>query len=86
VRDMVFGCMEHHTWNYMWGRGRLDIETITDQITDIICHGILASNRSTTVQRESDRLAGLVDQLQRLVSPHTGSEAADGAILSSGAT
>jgi len=71
VRDMVFGCIERHSWNYMWGRGGLDIETIADQIIAIVCDGILAPNRTAAVRRESDRLAGLVDRLEKLLPPGT---------------
>lgn len=69
VRDMVFGCIERHSWNYMWGRGELDVETIADQIVTIICDGILAPNRTAAVRGESDRLAGLVDRLENLLPP-----------------
>jgi AcrR family transcriptional regulator len=74
VRDMVLGCIERHSWNYMRGRGELDIETIADQIIAIACNGIWAPNRTAAVRRESDRLAGLVDRLERLLPPRTGRE------------
>ncbi|MBP1688085.1 MAG: TetR/AcrR family transcriptional regulator [Deltaproteobacteria bacterium] len=74
VRDMVFGCIERHSWNYLWGRGGLDVETIADQIIAIICDGILTPNRTAAVRGESDRLAGLVDRLERLLPPRTGRE------------
>jgi AcrR family transcriptional regulator len=74
VRDMVFGCIERHSWNYMWGRGGLDIDTIADQIIAIVCDGILAPNRTAAVRRESDRLAGLVDRLEQLLPPRPGRE------------
>ncbi|MFN8626175.1 MAG: TetR/AcrR family transcriptional regulator [Candidatus Binatia bacterium] len=71
VRDMVFGCIERHSWNYMWGRGGLDVDTIVDQIVAIICDGILAPNRTVAVRDDSDRLAGLVQRLENLLPPHT---------------
>ncbi|MFT3792260.1 MAG: TetR/AcrR family transcriptional regulator [Rudaea sp.] len=40
TRDLVFGAMEHLTWNYVNGRGRLDIERIADTLTAMVCDGI----------------------------------------------
>src|SRR3546814_4190075 len=35
LRDMVYGATEHHSWNYVCGRGALDIDTLADQINSI---------------------------------------------------
>jgi len=40
LRDLVYGGIEHHTWNFMSGRGPLDIEKVADAITDVLCDGI----------------------------------------------
>jgi AcrR family transcriptional regulator len=48
TRDLVFGAMEHLTWNYVNGRGRLDIERIADTLTAMVCDGIAVSTPSAT--------------------------------------
>ncbi len=40
LRDMVYGAIEHHTWNYVCGRGALDIDRIAEQMTAMLCEGI----------------------------------------------
>ena len=40
VRDMAFGAIEHQAWNFLCGRGTLDVERIADQITDVLCDGL----------------------------------------------
>ncbi len=47
LRDMVYGGIEHHAWNYLCGRGALDIDSTAEQIATLICEGIA----STTVAR-----------------------------------
>ena len=74
VRDMVFGCIERHSWNYMWGRGGLDVETVADQIVAVVCDGILAPRLTAAAAHESDRLAGLVDRLEKLLPQRPGRE------------
>ena len=40
LRDLVYGGIEHHAWNYFEGRGRLDVDTITDGIMKVLREGI----------------------------------------------
>jgi AcrR family transcriptional regulator len=40
LRDLVYGGIEHHTWNFMSGRGSLDIGFVADRITAVLCDGI----------------------------------------------
>ena len=40
TRDLVFGAIEHLTWTYICGRGRLDIKRIADTLTAMVCDGI----------------------------------------------
>lgn len=61
VRDMVFGAIEHHTWNFLCGRGDLDTDRVADQVSDILCDG-LAVRRAA----ESPALAGLTRETTRL--------------------
>lgn len=43
TRDLVFGAIEHLTWNYICGRGRLDIKRIANTLTAMVCDGIAMS-------------------------------------------
>jgi AcrR family transcriptional regulator len=40
MRAMVYGGIEHHSWNYVCGRGDLDIDPIADQIVAVLCEGM----------------------------------------------
>lgn len=40
VRDMIFGCIEHHTWAFLRGEGEYDVETVADSIANLVCDGL----------------------------------------------
>lgn len=40
VRDMIFGCIEHHTWAFLRGEGEYDVEAVADSIANLVCHGL----------------------------------------------
>lgn len=42
VRDMIFGGIEHHATRYLLGEGHLDVETVADQLLQLVLHGICA--------------------------------------------
>jgi TetR/AcrR family transcriptional regulator, fatty acid metabolism regulator protein len=42
VRDMIFGGIEHHATRYLLGEGYLDVETVADQLLQLVLHGIHA--------------------------------------------
>lgn len=44
LRDLIYGGMEHHTWNYVCGRGELAIDAVADALTQLVCRGVLAGN------------------------------------------
>ncbi len=46
MRDLVYGTVEHLTWNYVCGRGELDIDAIAAQLTAMVCDGIETSARA----------------------------------------
>lgn len=48
LRDMIYGGIEHHSWNYVCGRGALDIDTLATQMTAVLCDGITASPENPT--------------------------------------
>lgn len=56
LRDLVYGGIEHHCWNYFNGRGQLDIDSVAEQLTDVICQGVTQSitdPRATNVSQPS---------------------------------
>lgn len=40
LRSMIYGGIEHHAWNYVCGRGALDIDLIADQLVIVLCEGV----------------------------------------------
>ena len=65
VRDMVFGGVEHHTWNFVRGRGRLEAEAIADQITALVCDGLVIRRPADDLQQQIDRLAAVSTRLEK---------------------
>jgi AcrR family transcriptional regulator len=42
LRSMIYGGIEHHSFHYVWGRGGLDVDTLAEQITGLVCDGLTA--------------------------------------------
>ena len=42
LRDLVYGGIEHYAWNYLQGRGKLDVDTVTNAIMSVLRDGIAA--------------------------------------------
>lgn len=40
LRDMIYGGIEHHCWNYLCSRGGIDVDRLAHSITELACHGI----------------------------------------------
>jgi len=40
VRDMIFGGIEHRTWNFLRGQGDFSVDEVADGIADLIFHGV----------------------------------------------
>lgn len=40
VRDMIYGCIEHHTWAYLRGEGGFDPDATADSIVDLVLSGL----------------------------------------------
>lgn len=57
LRDLIYGGIEHATWNYVCGRGELDIDTTADQITALVCEGLAAA--------APRRLSHIVQRMER---------------------
>lgn len=64
LRDMVYGGIEHHAWNYLCGRGELDVDGVADQITAVLCEGI-AVPAEHPLRAEVRRLSQRVARMER---------------------
>ena len=40
IRDMIYGCIEHHTWAFLRGEGDFAIDAAADAIAGLICRGL----------------------------------------------
>lgn len=65
VRDMIYGCIEHHTWAYLRGEGQFDPDTTADAIVDLVLSG-LQIRRATPGPDLADRLEKAVERLENL--------------------
>lgn len=43
VRDMIYGGIEHHATRYLMGEGNLDVESVADQLLQLVLHGVCRS-------------------------------------------
>ena len=71
VRDMIYGCTEHHTWAYLRGEGTFDPDEVADGIVDLVLTGLQkpkapALDASTAL---AERLERVADRLERLALP-----------------
>lgn len=69
VRDMIFGCIEHHAWRYLSGEGTLDVETLADQILAVVLGGVGARAAADGADERLRRLDSALDRLERVVEP-----------------
>ena len=60
LRDMVFGTIEHSTWRYLRGEGRLDVEELADEIATVVYRGM------TAPPHEDERLDRAIARLEKL--------------------
>lgn len=61
ARDVVFGAIEHHTWQFLSGRGTLDPDALADTLSDLLLDGIRVSAEAPVIERLerlADRLEG----------------------------
>lgn len=42
IRDMIYGCIDHHTWSYVRGEGVFDVNSTADHITHLVYRGLVA--------------------------------------------
>lgn len=58
VRDLLYGAIEHHTWNYVCGRGSLPVDELADRLLNLVLGGIAA--------RPADEAAPAIARLERV--------------------
>jgi AcrR family transcriptional regulator len=68
IRDLVFGGIEHHAWSYLYGHGSLDVETLADEVTRVLCDGLLDHRPSDGLGRQAQRLSAIADRLERALA------------------
>lgn len=71
VRDMIYGCIEHHTWAYLRGEGQFDPDATADAIVDLVLSG-LQVRRATQSPDLADRLEKAIDRLESLAGKPAG--------------
>lgn len=69
VRDMIFGCAEHHTWAYLRGEGRFSPDAAADAITNLIYQGLARRTGPATAAVDVERLEQAVQRLEGLRTP-----------------
>lgn len=69
IRDMVYGCIEHHAWSFFHGHGALQAERIADQMTELLCQGM--SKRSAE-DPLAQRLTALADRMEKTLNRKRG--------------
>ena len=56
LRSMIYGGIEHQSWNYVCGRGALDIDQLAEQLVSIVCEGIASPSVGARVTSLSSRI------------------------------
>lgn len=58
LRAMIYGGIEHYSWNYVCGRGELPIDSIAEQMIAVICDGLAPPLRQIIDRHEPRIVAG----------------------------
>ena len=66
VRDMIFGCAEHHTWAFLRGEGRFSPDDAADAITDLIYNGLVAAPARRAAGQRPDITESTLLRLERV--------------------
>jgi AcrR family transcriptional regulator len=64
VRDMIYGCVEHHTWAYLRGHGDLQVDETADAIANFVYRGLVSE---VTLEAREEPGAALAARLERAV-------------------
>jgi AcrR family transcriptional regulator len=71
VRDLIFGCAEHHAWAYLRGEGQFSPDEAADAITNLVYQGLARKGvrKGATVDASVHRLEQAVQRLEGLSEP-----------------
>lgn len=64
LRDMFFGCIEHSTWAFLRGEGKLSVEEVANGIADVVYRGMVTQAPAPT-DAISARLARIEETLAK---------------------
>lgn len=67
LRDLIYGGIEHHAWNFLYGRGALDVDGTAERLTELVCAGIQPAAPRTRKKASARPLSDLVDRLEQVV-------------------
>lgn len=67
LRDMIYGAIEHHTWDYVCGRGDLEVDRVADAILELVLSGATA-RRPKAEAPAIERLERVVERLERMTA------------------
>lgn len=69
VRDMIFGCIEHHTWRYisMANTADMDVESMTERLLSVIREGIETEANSNDRQKYKRLARERVDEIREML-------------------
>jgi len=73
VRDLIFGCLEHHTWGYLRKDSEFDPVTLTDEVMDLLKSGLSARQPTNDFVDSVARLESLVDKIRSDIPGKSGS-------------
>lgn len=69
VRDVIYGCVEHHTWAYLRGEGDFSPDDAADAIADLVYRGLMApSAEPHRLEDHAARIARIAGRLERLAA------------------
>jgi TetR/AcrR family transcriptional regulator, fatty acid metabolism regulator protein len=71
VRDMIFGCAEHHTWAYLRGEGQFSPDEAADALATLVYRGLArgGQGREAVADVSVQRLERAVQRLEGLSPP-----------------
>jgi AcrR family transcriptional regulator len=61
VRDMLYGCIEHHTWAFLRGEGDFAVDATTDAIVTLLHRGLAAPDRGNEMAGGQGSIAERLD-------------------------
>lgn len=65
VRDLIYGTIEHYSWNFLRGRGEIQVDAMADKLVELILPGMLTQRPAAELETNVARLARLVERLER---------------------